>query len=47
MGVVVVLDVPLQRPLTAHVIAPLAAVWIAWPILSAPQGEPAASGAGA
>jgi hypothetical protein len=43
MFVFVVLDVPLQRPLTAHVIALLAASWIAWSILSAPRREPAPS----
>jgi hypothetical protein len=40
MFVFVVLDVPLQRPLTAHVIVLLAAAWIAWSILSAPRREP-------
>jgi hypothetical protein len=42
MLVFVVLDVPLQRPLTAHVIALVAAAWIAWSIVSAPQREPGA-----
>jgi len=42
MFVFVVLDVPLQRPLTAHVIALLAATWIAWSILTAPRREPVA-----
>ena len=40
MLVFVILDVPLQRPLTAHVIALVAAAWIARSILSAPQREP-------
>src|SRR5262245_24432403 len=43
MFVFVVIDVPLQRPLTAHVIALVAASWIAWSILSAPQRQPVAS----
>jgi hypothetical protein len=42
MFVFVVIDVQLQRPLTAHVIALVAASWIAWSILSAPQRQPVA-----
>lgn len=44
MFIFVVLDVPLQQPLTPHVIAPLAAAWTPWSILSAPQIEGAAQG---
>jgi hypothetical protein len=40
MLVFVVLDVPLQRPLTAHIVALGAAMWIAWSVLAA--GEVAA-----
>jgi hypothetical protein len=35
MLVFVILDVPLQRPLTAHIVALVAAGWIAWAILQA------------
>jgi len=42
MFVFVVIDVPLQRPLTAHVIALVAASWIAWSSLSGPQRQPVA-----
>jgi hypothetical protein len=39
MLVFVILDVPLQRPLTAHIVALVGAAWIAWTILGARAPE--------